>query len=151
MSNIVLEAKHMKKVYNMMTSSEFEALHDINIQVMEGDFVAVMGPSGSGKSTFINNISTIDIPSGGKVFINGKEIFFVAPNSLCEIKTPLDSTKDLIEYHPSPYCSSILLFGGNLAVFESIDVHAGGIATNTSELVQKVVVKIPKDLVKLNF
>ncbi len=82
MSNIVLEAKHMKKVYNMMTSSEFEALHDINIQVMEGDFVAVMGPSGSGKSTFINNISTIDIPSGGKVFINGKEIRSMGANEI---------------------------------------------------------------------
>lgn len=82
MSNIVLEAKHMKKVYNMMTSSEFEALHDINIQVMEGDFVAVMGPSGSGKSTFINNISTIDIPSGGKVYINGKEIRSMGANEI---------------------------------------------------------------------
>lgn len=82
MSNIVLEAQHMKKVYNMMTSSEFEALHDINIQVMEGDFVAVMGPSGSGKSTFINNISTIDIPSGGKVFINGKEIRSMGANEI---------------------------------------------------------------------
>ena len=40
----------------------------------EGDFVCVMGPSGSGKSTFINNLSTIDIPTKGKVFINGTEV-----------------------------------------------------------------------------
>lgn len=82
MSKIVLEAQHMKKVYNMMSASEFDALHDINIQVAEGDFVAVMGPSGSGKSTFINNISTIDIPSGGKVYINGKEVRSMGANEI---------------------------------------------------------------------
>lgn len=40
----------------------------------EGEFVCIMGPSGAGKSTFINNLSTIDIPTKGKVFINGKEV-----------------------------------------------------------------------------
>ncbi len=82
MANVVLEAKHMKKVYNALTDHEFEALHDINITVEEGDFVAIMGPSGSGKSTFINNISTIDIPSGGQVFINGKEIRTMGSNEI---------------------------------------------------------------------
>lgn len=87
-----------------------------------------------------------------QMVVRGKEIFFVAPNSLCEVKNPLDSARDLIEYHSSPFLSSIQLFPGNLAVFESLDVHAGGISTNAeSALVQKVVVKIPKNLVKLNF
>ncbi len=87
-----------------------------------------------------------------QMVVCGKEIFFVAPNSLCEVKNPLDSTRDLIEYHSSPFLSSIQLFPGNLAVFESLDVHAGGISTNAeSTLVQKVVVKVPKELVKLNF
>ena len=40
----------------------------------EGEFVCIMGPSGAGKSTFINNLSTIDIHTKGKVFINGKEV-----------------------------------------------------------------------------
>ena len=57
--NIVLEAKHLKKIYNYRTPNAFEALHDVNFQVYDGDFVAIMGPSGSGKSTFINTISTI--------------------------------------------------------------------------------------------
>lgn len=74
MSDTVLEARHMKKVYNHNTPNAFEALHDINFRVEEGDFVAVMGPSGSGKSTFINNISTIDIPTEGEVYINGREV-----------------------------------------------------------------------------
>ena len=86
-----------------------------------------------------------------QMVVSGREIFFVAPHSLCEVKVPYDNQKDLIEYHPSPYASSLLLFRGNLAVFEPNDVHAGGIAPDKIELVQKVVVKVPKDLVKLNF
>lgn len=87
-----------------------------------------------------------------QMVVCGKEIFFIAPSSLCEIKSPLDSARDLIEYHPSPFISSIQLFPGNLAVFESLDVHAGGISSNTeSILVQKVVVKVPKEIIKLNF
>ena len=82
MANVVLEAKHMKKVYNAMTLNAFEALHDINFQVEEGDFVAIMGPSGSGKSTFINNISTIDIPTNGTVLINGKNIRTMGANEI---------------------------------------------------------------------
>lgn len=87
-----------------------------------------------------------------QMVVFGKEIFFVAPNSLCKIKAPLDSTKDLIEYYPSTFISSVQLFPGNLAVFEALDVHAGGIATDSNvAIVKKVVVKVPKDFVKLNF
>lgn len=82
MSQTVLEAIHMKKVYNYGTENAFEALHDINFQVNEGDFVAIMGPSGSGKSTFINNISTIDQPTSGKVLINGTNVRTMSANQI---------------------------------------------------------------------
>ncbi len=82
MSEIVLEAKHMKKIYNYRTANAFEALHDINIQVHKGEFVAVMGPSGSGKSTFINNISTIDQYTEGHVYIKGAEIRTMSSNEI---------------------------------------------------------------------
>lgn len=70
----VLIVKKLKKVYGLMTEHEFEALHDIYFEVEKGEFICVMGPSGSGKSTFINNISTIDFPTSGTVYINGEEI-----------------------------------------------------------------------------
>ena len=82
MSEIVLEARHLKKVYNANSLNAFEALHDINIQVEKGEFIGVMGPSGSGKSTFINNISTIDTPTEGKVFINGKNVLSMSANDI---------------------------------------------------------------------
>lgn len=70
----VLEAVHMKKIYNYRTMAEFEALHDISFSVTKGEFVGIMGPSGSGKSTLINNISTIDECTEGKVIINGRNV-----------------------------------------------------------------------------
>lgn len=79
---VVLEAVHMKKVYNYATPNAFEALHDINFQVKEGEFVGIMGPSGSGKSTFINNISTIDECTEGKVLINGKNVRTMSANDI---------------------------------------------------------------------
>lgn len=87
-----------------------------------------------------------------QMVINGNEIFFVAPTFVCEVKTPLKD--DVIEYFPSKFASSLNMFKGALAVFESNDVHAGGISgiqSSTQNLVQKVVVKIPKNLIKLNF
>lgn len=82
MSEIVLEAKNMKKIYNYRTANAFEALHGINIQVKKGEFIGVMGPSGSGKSTFINNISTIDQYTEGHVYIKGSEIRTMSSNEI---------------------------------------------------------------------
>ena len=82
MSNTVLEAKNLKKIYNAHTPYAFEALHGIDVQVHQGDFTAVMGPSGSGKSTFINNISTMDIPTSGTVKINGKDVRTMSANAI---------------------------------------------------------------------
>jgi len=45
MPEIVLEAKNLKKVYNYGTENAFEALHDINFQVYEGEFIGIMGGS----------------------------------------------------------------------------------------------------------
>lgn len=86
-----------------------------------------------------------------QMVVSGKEAFFVAPHSLCKVKNPYLKEKDLIEYYPSAYISTLLLFNGNLAVFEANDVHAGGISIKESGLVHKTVVKIPKELIKLNF
>ncbi len=82
MDEVILEAEHMKKIYNYRTPNAFEALHDINIQVRKGEFIGIMGPSGAGKSTFINNISTIDQYTEGHVKIKGKEIRTMSSNEI---------------------------------------------------------------------
>lgn len=68
---MILKVTNLEKIYKGKVS--FKALNNINMEVQEGEFVAIMGPSGSGKSTFLNTISTIDKPTGGSVMIAGKD------------------------------------------------------------------------------
>lgn len=82
MEDLVLDVRKLTKIYGYHTENEFEALHSINFQVKKGEFICIMGPSGSGKSTFINNISTIDFPTSGLVFINGIEIRTMSSNEI---------------------------------------------------------------------
>jgi len=53
---------------------ETTALNKVNIEVKEGEFVAIMGPSGCGKSTLLNIIGLLDNPSGGEFFFLGHEV-----------------------------------------------------------------------------
>lgn len=50
------------------------ALDHVNFFVEEGEFIAIMGPSGSGKSTLLNCISTIDVPTNGRILIGGQNV-----------------------------------------------------------------------------
>lgn len=82
MDDIVLYTKNLKKVYNADSLNAVTALHDINIEVHKGDFLGVMGPSGSGKSTFINMISTMDYPTDGQVYIQGRNVMNMSANEI---------------------------------------------------------------------
>lgn len=50
------------------------ALNQVNIEVKEGEFVAIMGPSGCGKSTLLNILGLLDNPTAGQYFLNGVEV-----------------------------------------------------------------------------
>lgn len=63
------------KINEMLNrKNEFVALDNVDVVIEKGDFVCIMGPSGSGKTTLLNAISTIDMPTQGKVFIEGKDV-----------------------------------------------------------------------------
>ena len=62
----MLEIKNIKKSFG-----QTDVLHDVSLSVNKGDVIAILGPSGSGKTTLLNCISTIDRPTGGKVWIDG--------------------------------------------------------------------------------
>src|SRR5690554_3085732 len=66
----VVEAKQIKKVYGSK-GNVFSALEDIDLTVMEGEFVGIMGPSGAGKTTLLNILATIDEPTSGDIVIDG--------------------------------------------------------------------------------
>jgi putative ABC transport system ATP-binding protein len=61
------------KVYHL-ESGDFVALDHVSLDIMENEFVAIMGPSGSGKSTMMNQLGILDVPTSGNLFINGKNV-----------------------------------------------------------------------------
>ena len=69
----MVKTKNLKKVY---TTEEVEttALNNINLEVYEGEYVAIMGPSGCGKSTLLNVLGMIDNPTAGEYVFLGKEV-----------------------------------------------------------------------------
>src|SRR3546814_19357138 len=72
MSNIV-SLKHVAKRYTRGKQA-VEVLHSLNLEITQGDFVALMGPSGSGKTTLLNLIGVLDRPSEGEVAVAGESI-----------------------------------------------------------------------------
>lgn len=61
---------------------EVRAVYNANIEIKRGEFVAVIGKSGSGKSTLLHMLGGLDRPTGGKVFIHGKDIFSYKEDAL---------------------------------------------------------------------
>ena len=69
----ILTTENLKKYYDM-GEIQVRALDGINLSVREGEFLAIVGTSGSGKSTLLHMLGGLDIPTSGKVVINGKNI-----------------------------------------------------------------------------
>jgi putative ABC transport system ATP-binding protein len=68
--NKIIELKHVYKDYPQAAGLQ-TVLHDINLEIFAGEFVAIVGPSGNGKSTLLNLLTGIDYPSRGEVLVNG--------------------------------------------------------------------------------
>ncbi len=69
----VLRLEKVCKAYNIGQPAEIEVLHDIDMTLDRGQFMALTGPSGSGKSTLLNLIGLLDRPTSGRLFIKGEE------------------------------------------------------------------------------
>jgi len=69
----MIKLKNLEKVY---TTEEVEttALNNINLEIKDGEFVAIMGPSGCGKSTLLNIVGLLDNPSGGEYHFGEHEV-----------------------------------------------------------------------------
>jgi putative ABC transport system ATP-binding protein len=69
----VIQTKNLKKIY---TTEEVEttALHNVNIEIGAGEYVAIMGPSGCGKSTLLNVLGMLDNPTNGEYYFLGQEV-----------------------------------------------------------------------------
>ena len=71
----LLEVKNVKKIYTTrFGGNQVEALRDVNFSVEPREYVAIMGESGSGKTTLLNILAALDKPTGGKVYLKGRDL-----------------------------------------------------------------------------
>lgn len=76
----MIKISGMTKVYKMPGGTEVRALDGVSLSVERGEFVAVMGSSGSGKSTLLHMIGGVDVPTSGKVEIDGEDVHKMKPS-----------------------------------------------------------------------
>lgn len=81
----VIEVINVKKSYTL-GEMEVPILHDINLRVQEGEFLAIMGPSGSGKSTLMNLIGFLDRPTEGRIMIKGLDINTLSDREIARLR-----------------------------------------------------------------
>ena len=82
---MILQLEHVYKNYNR-GKTEVPVLKDINLEVEEGEYLAIMGPSGSGKTTLMNLIGCLDVPTSGEYILDDKKINELDDNALADIR-----------------------------------------------------------------
>lgn len=80
----IIELKNIDKIYG--TSIKTQVLYDINLSFREKSFNSIIGQSGSGKSTLLNIMGTLDKPTNGEVYIEGKRIDKMKKNELALLR-----------------------------------------------------------------
>lgn len=78
---MIIKTENLTRTYGI-GSTAVHALDDVNLCVERGEFVAVVGSSGSGKSTLLHLLGGLDKPTGGKVYIDGNDIYTMKPDPL---------------------------------------------------------------------
>ncbi len=83
--SVFIELKDVFKYY-YMGENVVKAVDGISIKVNIGDFVAIMGPSGSGKSTSMNLVGSLDVPTKGRIFLDGEDISTFTESDLAQLR-----------------------------------------------------------------
>ena len=73
MANALVEVRNLHKIFQR-GGQRIDVLQGVNLDIPEGDFLALMGPSGSGKTTLLNLIGGLDTPSEGSIAVAGDRI-----------------------------------------------------------------------------
>ena len=83
----LLEVKNLKKVYTTrLGGNRVQALDNVNFEVEQGEYVAIMGESGSGKTTLLNIMASLDKPTAGQVILAGKNMADIRQKELCAFR-----------------------------------------------------------------
>jgi len=85
MKDIIIRLENVWKIY-MIGEVKVPALRGLNLKIKKGEFVAVQGASGSGKSTALNSIGCLDVPTKGRVYLEGRDISKLDESELAQIR-----------------------------------------------------------------
>ncbi|MGV8905197.1 MAG: ABC transporter ATP-binding protein [Acetobacterium sp.] len=79
----LLEVRSLKKIYTTrFGGNQVQALSNVTFSVEQGEYVAIMGESGSGKTTLLNMLASLDKPTSGEVFLDGKNIVTIKDSEI---------------------------------------------------------------------
>lgn len=81
----IIQISDLRKMYQM-GQTEVHALAGVTFDVLENEYIAIMGPSGSGKSTLMNMIGCLDTPSSGDYILNGSNVSKMDDAELAEVR-----------------------------------------------------------------
>ncbi len=81
----MIKLENVYKIYKL-GKAEVVALKNVNLEIESGDYISIMGPSGSGKSTLMNIIGCLDMPTKGKVYIDGRDTTKLSDKELAKIR-----------------------------------------------------------------
>jgi len=82
----IIDMHSIIKSFYIGLPNELEILHEIDLQVYEGEFISIVGQSGSGKSTLMNIIGALDRPTSGSYVLDGEDISELTDNELSDIR-----------------------------------------------------------------
>ena len=82
---MIIELEHIEKTYGT-GANKVPVLHDVNMQVEAGEYIAIMGPSGSGKSTLMNLLGYLDVPTSGSYLLGGRDVTTCNNKQLAEVR-----------------------------------------------------------------
>jgi len=81
----VIAVRNLVKTY-VVGEVEVKALRGVNLEVRQGEFLAVTGPSGSGKSTFMHIVGCLDRPSSGQYILDGQDVSTMSKDALAAVR-----------------------------------------------------------------
>jgi putative ABC transport system ATP-binding protein len=84
-TDVIVECVDLKKSY-ILGEVKVDALRGINMKIKRGEMISIMGPSGCGKTTLLNIIGSLDSPTSGKVFLEGRDISNANEKELTKIR-----------------------------------------------------------------
>ena len=84
-NDTLIKVEDLCKIYNP-GENEVRALDHVSLEIKKGELVAIIGQSGSGKSTFMNMLGCLDVPTSGRYYLNGTDVYEMTDNELSEVR-----------------------------------------------------------------